>query len=1217
MTQRSIKFIQENLHHAKAASAILSRTFTKDKIDVALLQEPWTKNQKILGINILGCKLIYDNTQLVPRAAILVNCNAKFTPITEFIGKDIAAISLEVPTAKGNTLIYVASAYFPGDVEEVPPPEVAAFVSHCRRQNKGFIIGCDANAHHTIWSSTDINSRGESLFSFISQNDIDICNRGNAPTFINAVREEVLDLTLCNSTISGSIEKWRVSDEISLSDHRQILFEFATKDIVRETFRNPRKTNWELYDSRLRLQNESTSNIINTSVELEKAADCLTTSIMVAYNESCPIKVRSTSRDVPWWNDRLDKLRRNARKLFNRAKRTSNWSQYREALTNYNIEIRRSKRKNWRHMCESIDSTPETARLQKVLSKDHTNGLGTLKKNDGSFTENTQETLELMMETHFPGSLPCSSDQTSTFSLSNGSDMSNEEASDLADHIFTYSKIEWALDTFDPFKTPGLDGIFPIHLQKCKEKIIPTLLTLFKCSFLLRYIPTKWRQVRVVFIPKVNKKDKTLPKSFRPISLTSTFLKLMEKLIDEYIKSDIIKHKPLNRAQFAYQTGKSTTTALHSLVTKIEKTFDYKELLLAAFLDVEGAFDNASFTSMRRAMRSRGFSKSIIDWIEEMLSKREISAYLGDSVVRVRAVQGCPQGGVISPLLWSLVVDDLLIKLQHQGFEVIGFADDIIIIVRGKYDAIVSDRIQSALSYTLRWCQNEGLNVNPNKTTIVPFTKRRKISISSLKLRDVRLSLSLEVKFLGVILDSKLSFNRHVEQQIEKARNAFWGCKRTFGRKWGLKPRMILWIYTAIVRPTITYASVIWWEKTKQISTQSKLNKLQRLATAALTGAMRSTPSKALDAMLNLPPLQDFIQMDAVKNASRLRRSSTINDSDLKGHMSIVKTLNINPIFSISEDCMMKRNFFDHLFCVPDITRQDWEVGQPNFRSGSTIFFTDGSKQDNLVGAGISGPGVNVSLPLGCWPTVFQAEIFAILECADICLKRRYKNANICICSDSKAALNALKSNVYTSKLVWECTMLLQQLSCRNKVNLYWVPGHCGIEGNEKADQLAKIGSSTQFIGPEPYFGIAPCGFKLELKNLERTKIKLTWTNTSDSRQAKRFIEPDARKTLRLINLNKHELSTYTGLITGHCPSKYHLKIIGKLQEDKCRFCKLESESSEHLMCECVALYRKRCRYLEKGLLEPWEIWNSHPKQVLSFIRNAVPDWDTRQLMGG
>lgn len=380
---------------------------------------------------------------------------------------------------------------------------------------------------------------------------------------------------------------------------------------------------------------------------------------------------------------------------------------------------------------------------------------------------------------------------------------------------------------------------------------------------------------------------------------------------------------------------------------------------------------------------------------------------------------------------------------------------------------------------------------------------------------------------------------------------------------------------------------------------------------------MRSTPSKALDAMLNLPPLQDFIQMDAVKNASRLRRSSTINDSDLKGHMSIVKTLNINPIFSISEDCMMKRNFFDHLFCVPDITRQDWEVGQPNFRSGSTIFFTDGSKQDNLVGAGISGPGVNVSLPLGCWPTVFQAEIFAILECADICLKRRYKNANICICSDSKAALNALKSNVYTSKLVWECTMLLQQLSCRNKVNLYWVPGHCGIEGNEKADQLAKIGSSTQFIGPEPYFGIAPCGLKLELKNLERTKIKLTWTNTSDSRQAKRFIEPDARKTLRLINLNKHELSTYTGLITGHCPSKYHLKIIGKLQEDKCRFCKLESESSEHLMCECVALYRKRCRYLEKGLLEPWEIWNSHPKQVLSFIRNAVPDWDTRQLMGG
>lgn len=266
-----------------------------------------------------------------------------------------------------------------------------------------------------------------------------------------------------------------------------------------------------------------------------------------------------------------------------------------------------------------------------------------------------------------------------------------------------------------------------------------------------------------------------------------------------------------------------------------------------------------------------------------------------------------------------------------------------------------------------------------------------------------------------------------------------------------------------------------------------------------------------------------------------------------------------------------------------------------------------------MVGSGVFGPGVNVSYALGSWPTVFQAEIYAILECADICLKRRYRNANICICSDSKAALNALKSRTYTSRLVWECSKLLQQLSYRNKVNLYWVPGHCGIEGNEKADQLAKQGSSMQFIGPQPFFGMASCALKMQLKSWMKAKIKLNWKNAMDSRQSKRFIEPDAYQTLRLLNLNKHDLSTYTGLLTGHCPSKRYLKIIGKLPEDMCRFCKLESESTEHLLCKCVALYHKRCRYLDKGLLEPNEIQYYHPKQVLHFIRNVVPDWDARQ----
>ena len=134
------------------------------------------------------------------------------------------------------------------------------------------------------------------------------------------------------------------------------------------------------------------------------------------------------------------------------------------------------------------------------------------------------------------------------------------------------------------------------------------------------------------------------------------------------------------------------------MVTKIEKTFRAKEIALAAFLDIEGAFDNASHSSIAIAMNKRDFHGSIVDWISAMLKNRNVTARLGDATITVKTTKGCPQGGVLSPLLWSLIVDDLLDSLEALGFEIIGFADNIVIITRGKHGQILSSKMQTALN---------------------------------------------------------------------------------------------------------------------------------------------------------------------------------------------------------------------------------------------------------------------------------------------------------------------------------------------------------------------------------------------------------------------------------------------------------------------------------------------------------------------------------------
>ena len=99
--------------------------------------------------------------------------------------------------------------------------------------------------------------------------------------------------------------------------------------------------------------------------------------------------------------------------------------------------------------------------------------------------------------------------------------------------------------------------------------------------------------------------------------------------------------------------------------------------------------------------------------------------------MQVASVKGCPQGGVLLPLLWNLTVDELLWDLNEAGYYSIEFADDIAIIIRGKFLSTVSEVLQNALMRLENWCNRTKLSVNPNKTTIVPFTRLRKRDPSS------------------------------------------------------------------------------------------------------------------------------------------------------------------------------------------------------------------------------------------------------------------------------------------------------------------------------------------------------------------------------------------------------------------------------------------------------------------------------------------------------
>ena len=103
-----------------------------------------------------------------------------------------------------------------------------------------------------------------------------------------------------------------------------------------------------------------------------------------------------------------------------------------------------------------------------------------------------------------------------------------------------------------------------------------------------------------------------------------------------------------------------------------------------------------------------------------------------------------------------------------------------------------------------------------------------------------------------------------------------WACRRACGVMWGPKPRVVHWLYVAIIRPSVIFTSLVWWPGCQMACTKRKLSRVQRLACLGITGAMRTTPTNAVEALICLPPLDLVVQGEA-----RLRIDSGVRDVGL------------------------------------------------------------------------------------------------------------------------------------------------------------------------------------------------------------------------------------------------------------------------------------------------------------------------------------------------
>lgn len=1189
---RNLNVWQINLHHCEAASATLARTMVDLEIDVSLIQEPWLgRAGRINGLPAaLGTRYQVRGPKRT-RSCIIVRKGILSTFLPQFSNEDFCAV--EIGYGAGSFI--AASAYMAYEKSTPVDNNIRELVKYCKQKSKCLVMGCDANAHNVIWGSTNTNTRGELLADFVLSEHLEVLNRGNEHTFANRLRKETIDVTIVSNRHADRITGWKVSSEMTRSDHRAITFQvgYGKKSKDSRQVRLPRST--RVGDYKLALEEEldklGEPRLICDTNGIEHSCKAIGQAIMKAYHAANTPTIRDAANPTPWWNDELEEMKKEVRHLYNLAYRCGEphmWEDYYKKSKCYSRLIRKSKRDTWRSFCDSLETVSEVNRLRKITSQEQACRLGVVRKPDNTLTDCLKETAEIMINTHFPGSERVSKPLTFNRTVKNVDRR-------FAKRIITLDRVKSAVNSFEPFKTPGPDGIFPGLLQWGGPSLWRWLVEIFMACLGATHCPTVWREANVIFLPKPGKDDYTLPKSHRPISLTSFMLKCMEKVCADWLWENTLADKPFHKEQHAYMAGKSTESALHRLVSVIEHSLLNKEDAMAVFMDIEGAFDKVKHSKLKAALIGRGVDPTLTRWICSVLKSRVVCVQLGPIKAKATVNQGCPQGGVLSPLLWNCAVDSLISTLNGNGLICVGYADDVAIISRGPFLSTTVEVINEGLAKTETWCREMELSVNPQKTSLIIFSQKIDLSHEPVKLWDQTLIESQKVTYLGVTLDMKLNWKAHIDGKISGSKRIMHMCRSIVGRRWGISPKCTQWTYDMIVKPYLMYAAIVWWPRADLITVEKELLSLQGQACRSICGAFRTAPTEGLQALLGMPPLELEIKGRAVKTALRLIDNGTWAPLVPNGHAAILSLLQQSKLELLMPRDVMKRKHMQTLQKPSIITTGILEVDNDS----TIVVYTDGSFMKGSGGAGVNIPQLHIeeSFHLGTLTNVFQCEVLAVIKALDTLLDLEMVGKQVLLAIDSQAAIRSIDSTIVSSKLVEEAKSKMNMCAIRNDVTMFWIKAHVGQSGNEDVDMLAKAGTSKTFTGPLPIIALPRATVNQTIAEWVRAQHRRKWSASRDCRQTRMILwNPIVNERKRILKLSRSALSRLADLVTGHGAWNSHLFRMELVDSDVCPRCLEEIDTAEHCLCECPALSMVRkeiygVETLRRGSLGGFSIW--------------------------
>jgi len=1124
---------------------------------------------------------------------------------------DLECISINIHTTTKNKII-ITNIYHPPTCL-LPLDQSALIYRRLFEPVKNLVVG-DFNAYHTLFGSSTNNTRGQLLVDLADETNLTCLNTGEGTHITPAGGLTPLDLAFASTDIALNMQ-WSVLGDTLGSDHFPCMVIYGENAV----YNNDRITRW-LYDKadwnlfKTACQAEITDDLVD-SQDLSGSYTRLTATILDIASRHIPSSKPSNGapiRATLFWNELCDsaiKLRKKARTRMHMSKDLDDCIEYRRLKAIAQRNLKQAKTGAWETYCTTLNDKTKlgavwsTARAMAGVNKSTT--VPTLLVGTVHCLTNASkaEALASSYRTVADGSRysPKFTLHKNKFEIEHKqyihSQIQNDNKNDDLNSKFTIHELVEAVRLSKPNTSPGDDNISTNIIKQLPLTALHTILKLY--NYLWEGgegLPTPWKHSIVIPIYKPGK-VKTDPSSYRPISLTSSLCKLMERIVTTRLSSFLEANNLLNECQAGFRNGRSCVDHILSLQDEVTKSLSRGGHTLAVFVDLEKAFDLMWADGLLFKLRRLGISRNIYMFIKHFLADRTIQVRVGNTLSgSVRLVNGCPQGSVLSPLLFILMMNDYPPDPRGGSSNCL-FADDATIYKSGHILQHTTNNIQRYLHKIHEWCEEWGLLVSASKTICVLFTRRRIVPLP-LTLGDTPLIYEKTAKFLGVIFDEKMNWGAHIKYTIEKCTKRLNLMKCMSGRIWGGGKRVQLTLYKALIQSLLDYGSQALLGA--PATTLTKYDTIQHKALAICCGAIHSTSIQALQAETGVMPLSLRRERLSLRYAAKITQNNhhptrkilipTYHKAWAKNplgnaifHDHIAPTLssfNLPPLQPILHhptwklapchiDTTLKNIIHRH---THSLTVQHALAMQfiDQFVDYVKIF-TDGSRTPGgLVGSSVCAPLLNLERVerLADGATIYTAELHAIGMALMAVPGVAPAAKCFVIFSDSLGAVQSISKGGPLMGPLLSIRQRVDELTGKGiELIIAWVPSHIGIQGNERADFLAKRACLRPTIDYNIQINISNYIQAIDTHILNRWQA--VWDVGPNGRHM-HSVEPTVTQKLKYTSPGHKQLEhNITRLRLGRCLLNEYLHKIKQHDTGYCEGGCGVTETVHHYLLEC------------------------------------------------